>query len=215
MDAKFVKMVPFEHEGKNYELRLFRQGWNFTVKAFLDGQEANGYSHSIALPTAFDLKQATGMDAIQMLFEDAKSDIREKLWERYVAACLASLNLKEDEGAACQQCTERKLKINDVDGRKIFRCLTCGNVWYGRRSRGGGAYEVQVDEIADGVVQNGYHDTIAVILLNCAFRAQNGVSFEEQLQSWCERNYLECNDFYGTDRQGERCQMIRFTRKPL
>lgn len=196
-------------------MKLFRNGWTFTVKAFRDRQEANGYSHSIALPTAFDLKQATGMDGIKILFENAKNDIREKLWERYIAAHLTSLNLKEDKGEACQKCTERKFNVNTVDGRKIFRCLSCGNVWYHKRTGGGGAYEIEVDEIADGVVQKGYHNEIAVILLNCAFREQSGVSFREQLRSWCERNYLEYVDFLGDDQQGSKCQMIRFTRKPL
>jgi hypothetical protein len=214
MTPRLVKTETFEHEGKNYDLKLFSDGWTFTVKSFREGREANGYSYAVVLPTAFDLNRVTGMDAVRVLFDNARNDIRERNWERYVEAYLASLNLKEDEGAACVKCTGRDIQIRIVDGRKMYRCATCGNIWYQKRSTGGGN-EVILDAIADGVVENSYHEIDVLILLNVPFREYSGgPSFDDQLRNWCNQNHLGYDVFHQKDRRGKDAQLIRFTRKP-
>ena len=215
MRSSLVKTETFEHEETKYELKLFADGWAFTVKAFRDGREANGYSYSVTLPTAFDLNKVTGMNAVQVLFESARNDIRERNWERYVENYLASLNLKEDEGVACRKCTGRDIRIQMVDGRKMYRCAACGNIWYQNRSVGG-AIEVILDEITDGVGKKGHHDSDLLILLNFPFREQDsgGPSFEDQLRNWCNQNHLDYVCFSQPDKKGKDSRMIRFTRKP-
>ena len=126
----------FVHDGKTYELRLRSDGWHFTVEAFLDGHRANGYSHTDTLPTAFDLHQTTSCNAIEMLFESAKDDIRQGTWERFLEA-LKSLNLTEEQSVGCQKCTGRDIEIRQVDGRKMYRCRSCNNLWYEKRTTTG------------------------------------------------------------------------------
>jgi hypothetical protein len=79
-----ARTVPFSHKGRNYEIRVFSDGHNMVVKAFEGNREANGYSHSVTFPVAVDLKHETGVDAIDVLIDDAKKDIVEERWEKYV-----------------------------------------------------------------------------------------------------------------------------------
>jgi hypothetical protein len=210
---KLLKTEPFTHKGAEYELRLFSDGWFFKVQAFRNGQEANGYSYNVTLPTAFDLSRAGTADAIQVLFESARNDIRENNWERYVDAHIASLNLKEDEDAACQKCTSREIQIRKVDGRKMYRCTDCGDIWYENRGMTGGA-EVILDDITADVIKQGFHDIDASILLNIPFsERERGPSFQDQLKNWCNLNYLDYSTFYQEDRDGNDRQMIHFARK--
>jgi len=211
---RVIKTEKFEHDGKEYELKLFSDGWDFTVKAFHQDREANGYSYSVSLPTAFDLQKVTGADAIKVLFENARGDIRENNWERYVEAYLQSLNLKEDQGIACRKCTSRDIAITTVDGRKMFRCTNCGNIWYAPRKDTGPILAI-LDDITDGVINKGNHETYVSVLLNFAFpeTTSQGLSFEDQLKNWCNQNYLGFDIFYQEDKTGKEQQMICFYRK--
>jgi|GEM_PF-2260020 len=201
----------FIHDGKTYELRLQSDGWTFTVKAFLNGQPANGYSHSVTLPTAFDLRNTKGCDAIEILFEDAKSDIRDGTWDRLVEA-LNALHLTEDQSIGCRKCTSREVEIKTVDDRKMYRCKSCNNVWYEKRTVGG-AYEMTLDDITEGVIAKGSYELHIAFLLNMNFREEAGrPSFWDQLQNWCNQNHLAYQVFYKQIKRGKDEQWLRFTR---
>jgi hypothetical protein len=81
-----VASVSFEDRGRNYEIRIFSDGYVFSVKAFTGNVAANGFLHSVTLPVAVDLKHAYGVDAVAMLIEDAKRDILENRWEKFAQA---------------------------------------------------------------------------------------------------------------------------------
>jgi len=84
-----IKTIPLSHQGKSYDVRVYSDGYNILVKAFAAGTEANGFSHSVTLPVAFDMKNQLGMDAVEMLVEDAKRDVVEGRWEQFVKAWTA------------------------------------------------------------------------------------------------------------------------------
>ncbi len=80
------KSIPFEFEGKSYEIRVVSDGTTIIVRAFLNGHPANGYSYSVDLPTAVDITRQLRIDPVQNLIETAIRDVKEKLWERYLEA---------------------------------------------------------------------------------------------------------------------------------
>jgi hypothetical protein len=79
-----MKIVPFEHNGKKYEVRIISDGNTVFIKTFLNGKPANGYRYSVELITAFELEQVMGYDGIRDLVEMAKSDVINGTWEKYL-----------------------------------------------------------------------------------------------------------------------------------
>jgi hypothetical protein len=203
----------FSHNGKAYQLRLISDGWIFTVRAFSGGRPANGYTHSVSLPTAFDLNQTKGCQAIEALFEAAKADIRKGTWEHFLKN-LNSLNLTEDQSVGCQKCTSRNIEVKQIDNRKMYLCKSCDNLWYENRTLTG-ATEMILDDITEGVINHGSQETLSVVLLNTTFCQGSGKpNFWDQLKNWCTQNYLSYEPFY-KQVEGENKQWIRFTRRVL
>jgi len=130
---KVIKTEKFEFEGEEYEVRIYGAAWNFTVRAYLNGKPANGYTYSVVLPTAIDLKNAHNLDAIQFLVDNAKRDIEQKTWEKYVKTYVASLKKKPSEALGCRKCGSRDISVSSIDDRDMFECESCGNLWYGKR----------------------------------------------------------------------------------
>lgn len=81
-----MSATKFIHNGESYEIRLRVEGLTVEAKAFKDGRPANGYSHSVTLPVAFDFKNQTGMDAVDSLINEAKQDVYENRWEKLLEA---------------------------------------------------------------------------------------------------------------------------------
>lgn len=198
----------FEHDGNAYESRLHGSGWDFTVKTYVNGERANGYSYSVSLPTAIDLKTVQNLDAIELLFEHAKRDIVDGVWQQFVEAHVASLKKTPEESLGCRKCGSRDILSSIVDERRMHECVPCGKIWYERRQMTG-PYLVIVDEITEGVEKNGSHEAQVEILLNTAFRPQNGTgaSFEDQLRNWTIQNKLKHE--YRQDGKG---RAVRFWR---
>lgn len=88
-----TEVVPFEFEGKQYQVRVVSDGVTIYVRAFLDNKPANGYEYRVNIMTSFDLKRAMGFDAVMDLVESAKEDIKLKRWEHLLKAI-------NDEGAS-------------------------------------------------------------------------------------------------------------------
>jgi len=185
----------FQHEGKNYEIRLYGSGWDFTVEAYLDSKRANGYSYSVSLPTAIDLQRVHGLDSIKLLVEHAKRDIANKVWEKYVEAYVACLKKTPEQSLGCRKCSTRDILVSTVDQRKMYECKKCGNVWYETRTVTGGFLPI-IDDITEGVEGNGFHEIDTSILLNTVFRQHDkGLSFNDQLRNWASQNKLKYEVF--------------------
>ncbi|OHB62499.1 MAG: hypothetical protein A2Y76_05205 [Planctomycetes bacterium RBG_13_60_9] len=201
----------FEFEHKSYEIRIYSEGWRFTVRAYLDGSPVNGYKYTVDLPTAFDLHQIQNIDAIQRLFELAKEDIQSRIWERFVTIHLRSMRTTAKDILGCQNCTSRNIVSTMVDGSKMFECQDCSNIWYERPSSAG-ACQIVLDQIIGEIEKTGSHETFTVALLNGPFTEDKSVgpSFMDQLQNWTNKNKLRYEFFQKRDSDGKRREAIRF-----
>ncbi len=191
------KIVPFKFEDKEYQIKVFSNAWDFEVKAFLNDKPVNGYSYCVSLPTAIDLRKAWELDAIQILIENAKRDIKEKTWERYVENHIASLKKEPHESLGCRKCGSRNILLSTVDEREMYECNDCGNVWYSKRDWTSGPLTV-FDDITDGVGKSGVYEIHAEILLNTVFNDSN-ISFETQLRNWANQNKLKYENIHKKD----------------
>ena len=78
------EIVPFEHDGKEYEIRVISDGATIYIRAFYQNRTANGYSYQVGVMKYFDLKKLMGFDAIKDLVDSAKQDVVENRWERFL-----------------------------------------------------------------------------------------------------------------------------------
>ncbi|MBN1392635.1 MAG: hypothetical protein JW947_07510 [Sedimentisphaerales bacterium] len=208
---KLLHKEPFEFEDKSYEVRIYSEGWKLSVRIYANGIPANGYNYCIDLPTAFDLQKIHSVDAIQKLVEIAKEDIQNKTWERYVTTYLQSMKAADKDILGCQNCASRNIVSTMVDSNKMFECQGCNNIWY-ERPTSGSAYEIMLDEIIMEIEKTGSSEDFTVSLLNTAFREDKaeGLSFEDQLQNWANKNKLRYNFFQKKDITGKRREAIKF-----
>src|SRR5713226_6728007 len=100
---ELLKTEAFTFEERQYEIHLYGNAWDFTVHVYLDGKPANGYSYSVSLPTAMDLRIARDLDAVRVLIDDAKRDIENKAWEKYVEAYIANLKKVPSGTIGCRR----------------------------------------------------------------------------------------------------------------
>ena len=81
-----IKTEKFSHGGRNYEIRVTKEQSSFEVRAYRDGQPANGYNYKVDDITNMDHTTKCGVTAYDHLIEVAKSDIENCVWESYLAA---------------------------------------------------------------------------------------------------------------------------------
>ncbi len=79
-----IKSVPFDFEGKHYDIRVVLDNGVFRVKAFIGDQPANGYEYTVEEITNFDFHHTHGLSAFDHLIDVARTDVKTKLWEKYV-----------------------------------------------------------------------------------------------------------------------------------
>lgn len=188
----------FTDEEITYETRVFSSGWEITIRVFKGSEPANGYVYAVTLPTAFDLERIHKVDAVKQLIEKAENDVKSKLWDQYVVAYLEGLPTSERDRIGCLQCTGRNIESSTVDGRKMYECLDCNNIWYEQR-KGSGGFSCITDSITGGVSENGSHEIDTEILLNGPFStimSHSKLSFEDQLRNWAIQNKLKYELFY-------------------
>jgi hypothetical protein len=83
----------FQHDGKEYEIRVASDGHTIHVRAFLNGKPANGYTYSVEVLTQVDAKMSDALvNPIEELIKTATSDVKNGIWEKYVAAVSAAGN---------------------------------------------------------------------------------------------------------------------------
>jgi hypothetical protein len=85
----------FDHDGKTYEIRIASDGHTIRIRAFLNGKPANGYTYSVEVLTQVDAQMSGALiDPIEELIKTAISDVKNGIWEKYVAAVRAAGNEK-------------------------------------------------------------------------------------------------------------------------
>ena len=76
----------FQAHDKQYEIRISSSGNSIEIRAFCEGQAANGYSYNVTLETVHDLEVVTGQDAIKDLARIAKDDVLHLRYEKFLEA---------------------------------------------------------------------------------------------------------------------------------
>jgi hypothetical protein len=77
MSDTIVEIVPFSHSGMNFEIKVFRTIHGFVAKAFLNGNPANCFSHSIDFSdvASSGWEWNYGEEPAQRLIDIVKEDI--------------------------------------------------------------------------------------------------------------------------------------------
>ena len=75
------KSIPFEFEGEQYEVRLTSDGSTMYVRAFKDGQPADGFGYQVSFPVAMDIQAVMGLSAVEELIAEAQRNVRAKTWQ--------------------------------------------------------------------------------------------------------------------------------------
>lgn len=83
----------FNHDGKEYEIRIASDGHTIHIRAFLNGKPANGYTYSVEVSTQVD-SQMTGAlsNPIEELIKTAIANVKNSSWENDVVGVNASGN---------------------------------------------------------------------------------------------------------------------------
>ena len=80
----------FNHDGKEYEIRIASDGHTIHIRAFLNGKPANGYTYSVEVLTKAEIS-GTSINPYEQLVETAITDVKNGTWESYVAAVNAPI----------------------------------------------------------------------------------------------------------------------------
>lgn len=85
------KKCNFRHDGKEYEIRIQSDGNKINVRAYLNDKPANGYTYSVEVVDQVDAKKSGVLiDPVECLIETASSDVKNGIWEEYLAAVSAA-----------------------------------------------------------------------------------------------------------------------------
>ena len=68
----------FQHNGKDYEIRIISDGQSVFVKVFTEGKPANGIRYEATLETVHDAATVADLDVVKELIKTAQSDITKK-----------------------------------------------------------------------------------------------------------------------------------------
>jgi hypothetical protein len=98
------------------------------------------------------------------------------------------------ETILCPLCLKKDVLKTNYENRDIFKCDSCGNVWYSRSKIGG--FSIIGDEILDEVKTVGQSSRNIEILINSIFRNEMGkttIPYPSQIQKWASAYYLSYN----------------------
>lgn len=90
-ENQLVKSVPFLFEGKIYNVKVMKSGYEFSVRTYLDEKPANGYLYTVSETENYDFNTSQGVFAYDHLVSIAKRDVEERVWEKYLEAIEKSL----------------------------------------------------------------------------------------------------------------------------
>ncbi len=82
---EIFKKIPWNHEGKNYELRIMYTTNMINVAVFLNNYPVNGFRYQINLPKQISVEHVLKEENFISLIENAKADIQAKRWEKIIS----------------------------------------------------------------------------------------------------------------------------------
>ena len=80
---KSFKNIPFTHEGKEYEIRIFHDDSKVTVIAFSNHYPANGYRYQVQFSKNIKIEQYLEAHNLENLIDFAKKDILNNSWDKF------------------------------------------------------------------------------------------------------------------------------------
>ncbi len=75
------RKIPWQHDDKNFEIRVLYDDRTITVAAFLNNHPANGYRYQVKLPKNCDAKRVLQQNPVTDLIETCKKDVLENRWQ--------------------------------------------------------------------------------------------------------------------------------------
>jgi hypothetical protein len=78
---KLFGKIPWQHDDRNYEIRLLYDDRTITVAAFLNNHPANGYRYQVKLPKNCDARSVLQKNPVTDLVECCKRDVLENRWQ--------------------------------------------------------------------------------------------------------------------------------------
>jgi len=76
---QMIREKEFRHNGKTYVAKAFANEKGAKVQVFLNERPANGFTYSITWETNMDLEMVMGLSGIDVLMQQAESDVRQGL----------------------------------------------------------------------------------------------------------------------------------------
>ncbi|KAA3614954.1 MAG: hypothetical protein D8M58_10905 [Calditrichaeota bacterium] len=82
---ELYKKIPWDYQGKKYEIRIMYQANIINIVSFLDNYPANGFRYQVLLKKDHDIKSILKAEKLNSLINNAKDDIKENRWGKFVA----------------------------------------------------------------------------------------------------------------------------------
>ena len=80
---ELYKKIPWNYEGKNYEIKIMYEANLINVVSFLNNYPANGFRYQVLLQKNSDIKNVLKPENFTSLVEKAKEDIKENRWTKF------------------------------------------------------------------------------------------------------------------------------------
>ena len=80
---ELFKTIPWDHEGKEYEIRIFYEDKLINILTFRNNHPANGFRYQIQLHKTAEVQKALKTENFTHIIEKAKDDIKEERWKLF------------------------------------------------------------------------------------------------------------------------------------
>jgi hypothetical protein len=82
---QIVQAIPFDHDGRTYQVVVSLEDSGYRVRAFLGDRPANGFSYSVQTQVQHDaIASRSFVRPLESLVDLAMADVRDGVWEQYL-----------------------------------------------------------------------------------------------------------------------------------
>ena len=78
------KNIPWEHEGKEYEIRIMFEDKLINILPFYNNHPANGFRYQIQLSKKIQVKNLLKIENFTHIIENTKEDIKNERWKLFL-----------------------------------------------------------------------------------------------------------------------------------
>lgn len=80
---QLYKKIPFKHDEKNYEIRIYFEEHLINISTFFNNYPANGFRYQIQLQKNIEIDKILAEDNFSHFIDLAKTDIIESRWQKF------------------------------------------------------------------------------------------------------------------------------------